>query len=130
MVGQTDAHLVLRLLDRGDFVAQATVTPWQKAEPGQHGDAKAFREAMMASPGWEPQELMQEGELPNQPAGRWVYRVTARGEMDGVKVVQTFCLVAGPRGEQAVVAFTLKQAQLTKLGARDLLLVDGLDFPK
>ena len=38
-------------------------------------------------------------------------------------------LVAGPKGDQAVVAFTLKQAQVAKLGVRDLLLVDGLDFP-
>src|SRR5262249_3962494 len=33
-VSQTESHLVMRLLDRGDFVAQATVTPWTKAEPG------------------------------------------------------------------------------------------------
>jgi hypothetical protein len=129
VVGQTDAHLVLRLLDRGDFVAQATVTPWQKAEPGKHAEVKEFRDQMLSSPGWQPEEVMQEGELPKQASGRFVYRVVARGEMDGVKVVQSFFLVAGPKGDQAVVAFTLKQAQVTKLGVRDLLLVDGLDFP-
>src|SRR5262249_6378954 len=33
-VGQTEDHLVLRLMDRGDFVAQATITPWEKAKAG------------------------------------------------------------------------------------------------
>jgi hypothetical protein len=128
-VSQTESHLVMRLLDRGDFVAQATVTPWTKAEPGKHMDSKDFHEAMLASPGWEPEEVLQEGELPNQPNGRYVYRLAVRGQIDDVKVVQTFYLVAGPNGDQCVVAVTLKQAQSGKLGARDLILVDGLEFP-
>jgi hypothetical protein len=128
-VSQTESHLVIRLLDRGDFVAQATVTPWTKAEAGKHMGAQEFHEAMLASPGWEPEEVLQEGELPNQPNGRFVYRLAVRGQIDDVKVVQTFYLVAGPKGDQCVVAVTLKQAQSGKLGARDLILIDGLDFP-
>jgi hypothetical protein len=46
-----------------------------------------------------------------------------------VKVVQTFYLVAGRKGDQAVVAFTMKQAMAAKLGARDLSLVESIDFP-
>ena len=76
VVSQTDARLVLRLLDRGDFVAQATLTPWPKAEPGKHSDAKEFKEQMLASPGWQAEDVMQEGELPSQPTGRFVYRLT------------------------------------------------------
>jgi hypothetical protein len=130
VVSQTDSRLVLRLLDRGDFVAQATVTPWAKADAGQHLDAKEFREQMLASPGWQAEDVLQEGDLPNQPVGRYVYRLTARGEMDAVKVVQCFYLVASPKGEQVVVAFTLKLTQVNKLGARDMVLVDGLELTK
>ena len=73
--------------------------------------------------------MLQEGDLPNQPNGRFVYRLAVRGQIEEVKVVQTFYLVAGPKGDQCVVAVTLKQAQSGKLGARDLILVDGLEFP-
>ena len=31
MVSQTEDHAVLRLLERGDFVAQVTVTSWTSA---------------------------------------------------------------------------------------------------
>jgi hypothetical protein len=130
LVGQTDRHMVLRLMERGDFVAQATVTPWEKVEPGQHTDPAKFREMMMASPGWTPEDVMQAGEAQNQPAGRYVYRVTARGTMGDAKVVQSFYLVTNARGEQAVVTFTLKQSQLAKLAARDQILVDGLEILK
>jgi hypothetical protein len=130
VVSQTDARLVLRLLDRGDFVAQATITPWQKAEPGKHAEIKEFREQMLGSPGWQAEDVLQEGELPNQADGRYVYRLTARGEMDGVKVVQCFYLVANAKGDQVVTAVTLKQTQVTKLGARDMILVDGLELVK
>jgi hypothetical protein len=49
--------------------------------------------------------------------------------MEGVKVVQTFFLVAGPKGDQVVLAFTMKQSQVGKLGARDVSLVESIDFP-
>jgi hypothetical protein len=44
-------------------------------------------------------------------------------------VVQTSYLIAGPGGEQLVLAFTMTPAQAEKLGARDLALVSGIEFP-
>jgi hypothetical protein len=129
LVGQTRERVVLRLMDRGDFVAQATVTPWESAAAAKHLAPDAFREAMAKTPGWEQEEVVQEGEIPAEN-GYWVYRVSAPGKMDGLKVVQTFYLVAGPKGQQVVLAFTMTPAQAEKLGARDLALVQGLEFAK
>lgn len=130
VVSQTENRIVLRLLDRGDFVAQATITAWDKAEPGRHMDAEQFKRQMLSSPGWQAGDVLQEGELPNQPKGRYAYRLTAGGEIDGAKVIQCFYLVAGAKGDQAIVVFTLKHTQAPKLGARDLALVEGLEMPK
>ena len=44
LVGQTDFHLIMRLLDRGDFIAQATLTCWKNACAGQTHDARGVRE--------------------------------------------------------------------------------------
>lgn len=130
LTGAKAGQTTLRLMERGDFVAQATVTPWQKAEPGSHMPEKDFREAVLSSPGWQAEDIVQEGKVETNRAGWYLYRVVARGETDGVKVVQTFFLVAGPSGDQAVVAFTCRQQQFGKLGAKDLQLVEGLDFGK
>lgn len=130
ITSQTDDHLVMRLMDRGENVAQATITPWDRAKPGEHLSAEAFRKAMKEMPGWEENEMLQEGEIPTNEAGRWIYRISAIGEMDGMKVLQNFYLVAGPNGDQVVLAFTMTQAQAEKLGSRDLTMVSGVELPK
>jgi hypothetical protein len=127
-VSQTADHLVLRLVERGDFVAQATITPWKPTEKGKHLTPEEFKAAMNATPGWEPQQELQSGELPTE-GGRWAYRVSVQGQLDGLAVVQNFYLVAAPTGEQVVVAVTMTPKQADKLGARDLTLVGSLEVP-
>jgi hypothetical protein len=114
-------------MERGDFVAQVTVTPWTKAAPGKHLSAEEFKEAMAETPGWEPEEEMQAGEVPLQDC--WCYRLAVSGKLDGLKVTQNFYLVANPQGEQIVLMFTMKPTDVQKLGTRDLSLVGSLVFP-
>jgi hypothetical protein len=127
VVGATPEHLVMRLLESGDLVAQVTVTPWTAAKAGEHLSGEAFQEAMAATPGWEQESVLQAGEVLKEK-GRWVYRVAAVGQMDGLKLMQNFYLVSGPGGDQVVLAFTFTEAQADKLGARDLALVNGLEL--
>jgi hypothetical protein len=127
VVAQTEDHLVMRLMDRGDFVAQVTVTPWTKAEAGQHLSPDEFRQAMTQTPGWEPEEEVQAGEIPQE--GAWVYRLSSAGKLDGLKVTQNFYLVAGPGGDQVVLTFTMTPAQVQKLGTRDLSMIASVAFP-
>jgi hypothetical protein len=127
-VAATDEHVVLRLLDRGDFVAQVTLTPWTSAAPGKHLSPEEFKAAMNDTSGWRPEKELQAGEVPSGD-GHWVYRFSVLGQLDGVSVLQNFYLVAGPGGEQVVLAFTLTPKQVDKLGARDLSLVGSLEVP-
>jgi hypothetical protein len=128
VVSRTDNHAVLRLLDRGDFVAQVTITPWSSAAKGKHLSPDEFRAAMNDTPGWEPEKELQAGEVPAEK-GLHVYRLSVLGQLDGVPVLQNFYLVAGPEGEQVVLAYTLNPKQADKLGARDLQLVGSLEVP-
>ena len=129
LVAQTDLHLVLRLIDRGELVAQASLTPWTKADPGKHATPDDFKQAMAAAPGWQLEEVLEAGEIPADN-GRWIYRISARGVMDETKVVQTFYLIASTNGDQAVVTFAMKPGQVGKLGSRDLALIGSISFPK
>jgi len=127
-VSQGDEHVVMRLLDRGDFVAQLTLTPWTQAEKGKHLTPDEFRQAMADTPGWDPDDELQAGEVPAE-GGRWIYRISALGELDEVKVMQNFYLVAGPEGQQVVLAFTMPPKQADRLGTRDLSIAASIDFP-
>jgi hypothetical protein len=128
MVSQGDEHVVMRFLDRGDFVAQVTITPWTPAEKGKHLSPEEFRQAMGETPGWEPQDELQAGEVPAE-GGRWIYRISALGELDDTKVMQNFYLVAGPDGQQVVLAFTLAPKQADRLGSRDLSMAASTLIP-
>src|SRR5205823_2574866 len=75
---RTDEHLVLRLLDRGDFVAQVTVTPWRKLAAGAHVSAAEFQNAMAEAPNWQQEKALEAQEVAAED-GRWVYRVSAEG---------------------------------------------------
>ena len=126
---QTEEHLTLRLMDHGDFVADVTVTPWTKAEPGKHLSGAEFKEFMDDQPGWDPDEVREDSEIPLE-TGYWGYRISALGELDGLKVLQNCYLIAGPEGDQVVLAFKMRPAQADKLGTGDLTLINGLELPK
>jgi hypothetical protein len=127
-VSQGDEHTVMRLMERGEFVAQVTLTPWTKAEKGKHLSPEDFLQAMAETPGWEPEDELQAGEVPVE-GGCWVYRISALGDLDGTKVMQNFYLVAGPEGQQLVLAFTLPPKQADRLGTRDLSMAASIEFP-
>jgi hypothetical protein len=129
IVGQTEHHIVMRLLDRGDFVAQVTVTQWQNAGAGKHISPEDFEKLTAGGTGWKPEEVLERGEVPTD-GGRWVYHVTARGELEGSKVVQNFYVVASADGDQMILTFTMRPASATRIGTRDLALVNAIEFQK
>jgi hypothetical protein len=128
ITAQVKDQLVLRCMDRGDFVAQAALTPWKRADKGKHMTPEEFKQAMNEMAGWQPEKELQAGEVPAE-GGRWIYRYAASGQMDGVAVVQNCYLVATPEGEQMIAVFTMTPKQVDKLGARDMALVGSLEIP-
>jgi hypothetical protein len=129
VTGQTDPHLVLRLIDRGEFVAQATVTVWKKADPGRHTPPEEFKKAVAESPGWVAVRVLEDHEVPAD-GGRWVYRLASEGRMGELPVVQCFHLLAGPQGDQVVVTLAARPEKLRAVGTRDLDLVRAIEFRK
>jgi hypothetical protein len=128
LVGRTDEHVVMRLMDHGELVAQVTIAPWNKSEPGKHLSADEFKSVAANSPGWDQETLIkaEETKLPN---GQWAYLIAAEGDLDGVRAVQYTYLVAGPNGDQVVLTFTMTPTQTQKLGSRDVEFVQGLQLP-
>ncbi len=129
ITGQTDSHLILRLLEGGELRAQATITLWKTLPAGQHIAVDDFKRAVASSPGWAANRMLDEGELPVD-GGRWIYRSLVEGKLDDLPVVQGSYLLAGPQGEHAVVTFTVKPENLKRLGNRDQDLVKAIIFRK
>src|SRR5260370_15569986 len=116
-------------MNRADVSAQETIAPSTDADKGKHLSPDEFKDAMYGSPGFELKKELQAGEVPSDQKDRWVYRLSAVGELDGVEVMQNCYLIAAPDGEQVVVTFTMTPKQAEKLGARDLSFVGSLEVP-
>ena len=129
VVGQTEHHVVMRLLERGDFVAQATLTYWQPAGPGKHMSPEEFEKVTAAGTGWQPEQVLDRQAVPTD-ADRWAYRIVVRGMLDGTPVVQNFYVVATAAGEQMILTFTMKPAAAGRLGTRDLEVVNAIEFSR
>lgn len=129
ITGETDDHLILRYLDRGELLAQATVTAWKKAEAGKHATVDEFKKAVGESPGWVPTRILEEGEVAVD-GGRWLYRMVAEGKIEEQIAVQGFHMLAGPQGDQVAVTFAMRPEKVKALGTRDADLVKAIRFGK
>ena len=121
-------HLVLRLVVKGEFLCQATISEWKKGAAADfQAAAQAFRDATARQPGWVPDKALEEGLVPGD-ANRKIYRLSAGGKQDGTPIVQSFHLVYGPAGATLAATTMAKPETVAKLGTRDLQLVNALEF--
>ena len=129
IVGRTNEHLVIRLVEKAEFIAQVTLSSWKKAEPGQHATAEEFKQSIAKLPGWEPTETTEDASVA-APAGHWLYKVAAKGKQDGADVLQTFYLFAGPNGDQIAVTVLASPDKGGKTSAREGQLLGAIVFPQ
>ncbi|MSQ96109.1 MAG: hypothetical protein EXR98_16360 [Gemmataceae bacterium] len=125
-------QLVLRHLERGDFIAQATITSWKKADPKNVMAIGDFADLMAKTLGWAEDKEIERKEFKAEERAKGhhaVYRVVASGTLDGVATVQHFYLIVSPQGEQRIVTFSVVPQHVQRLGARDLELIRELAFP-
>ncbi len=128
-VARTEKHIIFRLLERGDFIAQATIIPWKKSEPGKGLSNDEFQGMVKETPGWEMTDLIEKGNIPTD-TDRSIFRVVGKGNLDGVGVVQAFYKIASKDGEQAVLTITAKPTSAPKIGTRDAALANAIEWKK
>jgi hypothetical protein len=134
LVGHEDKHVVLRLLsERGDFIAQATFTPYTKETPGKMMEIDDFVHLMAEAPGWEQDDqLLEKNASVDVAAERSlkIFRVGAGGKLGGVPAIQYFHLLTGIAGDQMIITFTMDPKQAPNLSPHDLALIRSISFPQ
>jgi hypothetical protein len=124
-------QLVMRNIERGDFIGQVTFTSWKKTDPKNVMSLDKFAEDMAKMPGWTEDKEISREKLKDTPKGQHtVYRVAASGELDGVRTVQYYFLIVSPQGEQLVATFSIVPQQVPRLASRDIELIREIAFPE
>ncbi len=124
------AQLVLRQLERGEFIAQATFTVWKKTDAKAVMKLDEFAALVAKTPGWVEDKEIERKQLDDPAKGNLAtYRVASSGELDGIRTVQYYYLIVGAHGDQLIVTFSVVPQHVQRLGSRDLEMVREITFP-
>jgi hypothetical protein len=117
----------LRLVDRGDLIAQCNIAPLEKASPGEHVTLQKFqadiREALKDNFG----QFLRASEGKDRH-GRTFYSVIANGKVSELAIEWRYFLVADREGRQVALAFTLEEDLVERFADTDRQLVGSLEF--
>jgi len=127
VVGRTSDHLILRLLEKNQFVAQATFSSWKKSEAGKHTSVDDFKAVVANVKTWQADGIFEEGEVP-VAEGCWLYSVAMKGKQNEAAVVQTFYLLAGPTGDQVAVTVLAAADNAKKVAGKDTELIKTIQL--
>ncbi|MBW3541683.1 MAG: hypothetical protein KY476_15550 [Planctomycetes bacterium] len=124
---QRERVAVLRLMDRGSLIAQCNVTPVAPAAPGKHTPEKEFLDDVGTALGERLKKIEAAEEVKSQ-SGRYIFRVVARGEANGLPVHWIYYLCADPSGRQVSLVFAVETSLREKLEGDGLPVVERLEF--
>ena len=122
-----DGVLSMRLVDRGELVAQCNVTAVPTADPAKKPTLTQFQADVSKSLGKNFRQFTKAGESQNS-IGHNVLRAEAVGTVEGLDITWIYYLVQSPDGRQVVFAFTCEQPMLERMAAADEAIIHSLRF--
>jgi hypothetical protein len=124
---QSEQVAVLRLMERGEFVAQCNLAPVRAANRGEHVPENQFQNDIRTSLGTRLKKIEKAETIPTGD-DRFLYRVTATGESNKTPITWIYYLCAAPSGLQTSFVFAVETSLREKLGNRDLEMLKSLRF--
>lgn len=127
---QTNAVAVFRMMEQGGLIAQVNVSPIPAAATGSHTSEEQFQTDIRQTLGKRLKGITKTEQLQPRNANdrRFLFRVIAEGEADGVPMTWFYHLCAAPTGQQVSFVFAVETKNLEKFNNRDLGLVRLLEF--
>ena len=125
----TDARevLSLRMVDRGELIAQCNVRSIPLADPERRPTLAQFQADIRRSLDAHFRQFAKVGESQNS-LGQTIFRAEAIGTVQELEIHWLYYLVCDPNGRQVVLAFTVEEPMLERLGTGDADLVGTVRF--
>lgn len=117
----------LRMVDRGELVAQCNASLLAKVEPGKHVSLERFEQDIKETIGKNFGDFLQATESKSD-RGYIMLRIVAQGQVAELPIQWIYYLIADSSGRQCVLAFTVEQEQLPRLADNDLLIAESVEF--
>ncbi|HEV3021120.1 MAG TPA: hypothetical protein VGX76_01585 [Pirellulales bacterium] len=119
--------LALRMVDRGDLIAQCNLTTLPDVEPTKHPTLARFQQDIERTLGKDFGQFVRASQAVNE-AGYAFYRVEVEGVVADLPIRWNYYLLADDQGHLAVFVFTVEGELIGQLGNADEAIVSTLRF--
>lgn len=126
MAAQSDS-VVMRLVDRGELVAQCNVSVLPKLNVEQALTLEMFQKDVQQSLG-KHFGLFERAAERQTPAGLRLLHVVAIGTVSELPITWHYYLLINQAGQRAAISFTMENALADRFGEADRLVLDGFRF--
>ena len=117
----------MRLVDRGELVAQCNVSALADTAPGKPTTLSKFQEDIKKTLDKNFGQFLNAAQSTTE-SGINIYRVITAGTVSELPIQWNYYLVSDGEGHQTVFAFTVEQALVERLGNADQEIVNSLEF--
>lgn len=131
-IADNSQQVILRMVDRGDLIAQAHVTRLQPLPGGAKLSAQRYRQDVSEAIGDGGGRIVDVSEF-ETARGYQGIRVIVSAEVSGVPIQWIYLHVSDDAGRRAGWVFTIEQDRLDRLGIEDQTLLEAfelLDLPE
>jgi hypothetical protein len=119
--------VVLRLVDRGELVAQCNISPLPKLDQGKTVTIEEFQSEVQQSLGKRIQrfDTVAEGK---GAGGLRVLKVVASGIVSEVPIQWRYFLVIDPEGRRLALAYTMESDLVERFSDADMAMTESIEF--
>jgi hypothetical protein len=122
VISEADQDVVLRMVDKGDYVAQCNISQLPKNPAEKAPTLESFQEEIRKALGKNFGEFQRASQTPGE-AGYRQWRVVVEGKVSGVPIEWIYYKLFDESGNQVVVLFTVEQEMLSRFNEVDQTLV-------
>lgn len=127
VMSDREGVLSMRLVDRGELVAQCNVTAVSLSDPDKRPTLAQFQADVRRSLDKNFGQFVRVSESSNSN-GHVVFRAEAIGTVEEIEIAWVYYLVQSTEGRQVVLAFTCEQGLLERMGDADQAIIGSLRF--
>jgi hypothetical protein len=129
VVDEQPRQLTLRLVDRGELVAQCVIAPLDPAAQQPPWTLDRFQNEIQKVLGDRCQRVAAATQR-QTVHGLPMYRVVVEGQVQQLPIEWRYALVGAADSRQVMVVVTLEQSLRERLDNADVTLLDGLTLPR
>ncbi len=118
---------VLRMVDRGELIAQCNITVLAEVKPGGQITLPQFQNDIKEALGESFGEFINASQRANESNCR-VLRVVVGGESSQLPIRWIYYLIADEQGRQVTLTFTVEKTHVERLANTDRAVVETLRF--